>query len=148
MNLDLLRPLVTIRALPMPPSVNSMYVNNQKTGGRFPSREAKLFKLECAATLKYTQLAPGVTLLLKARPLALSLEFFWPASKLTTKDGRPKRIDVSNRIKGIEDAICDGLDFDDSQFVRVHAVKRIDEHGMTFVNARIYDMTGVDVETA
>ena len=45
-------------------------------------------------------------------------------SRLHTKDGRIKRLDVSNRIKILEDALANWLGFDDSQVWHVSATKK------------------------
>lgn len=43
--------------------------------------------------------------------------FYWPKSKLISKDGMPKRLDDSNRLKDAEDAVSDIIGIDDKWFI-------------------------------
>ncbi len=53
----------------------------------------------------------------------LEFEFKFPAAKLFTKDERYKKLDLSNRIKVAEDAVCEVLGFDDKAVFEVLATK-------------------------
>ena len=59
--------------------------------------------------------------------LVLELVFYFPKDKLFYPDGNPKKLDVSNRIKVIEDLLCNALGIDDSLIFDLHAKKRIAE---------------------
>ncbi len=52
--------------------------------------------------------------------VALDMRFY---GKWTTKDGRMRRADVSNRIKLLEDVVAAVIHFDDSQVVDLRARK-------------------------
>lgn len=43
--------------------------------------------------------------------------FYWPKIKLMSKDGLPKKLDDSNRLKDAEDAVSEIIGIDDKWFV-------------------------------
>ena len=43
--------------------------------------------------------------------------FYWPKSKLMSKDGLPKKLDDSNRLKDAEDAVSEIIGIDDKWFI-------------------------------
>jgi hypothetical protein len=114
---------VLLSRLPIPPALNNQYVNNPKTGGRFPSRELKDFKkavevwrlenLKLVASAKAALIARVPT---QQKPIRIDRYFAFRGGRLIALNGLPKRMDVSNRVKGIDDAIADVLGIDDCWF--------------------------------
>lgn len=49
--------------------------------------------------------------------------FFFKKERLFTLKNKPKKLDVSNRIKAIHDSLCKLLEIDDSLFFKVTAEK-------------------------
>lgn len=95
-----------------PPSVNSIYATDWRTKKRFPSGEYKLFKKKIAELLK-NQLPPvGI----------FCLEIHLKGS-FHTKKGKVKKLDLSNRIKALEDAMCEALEYDDSLHFQIKCFK-------------------------
>jgi len=43
--------------------------------------------------------------------------FYWPKTKLISKDGMPKKLDDSNRLKDAEDAVSEIIGIDDKWFI-------------------------------
>lgn len=127
-----------LHGLPMPPSVNGIYVNNPKTRGRFKSAAGKAFDSE----IEGYRLVHSHTLrqFRRGTLYRVRLTFFLPLEKLMTKDGAVKKLDVSNRIKPIEDAICKLLDIDDKDIVEVVAYKTLSRTGFAFVDATIFTL--------
>lgn len=113
--------------LPMPPSINSAYVNGPH--GRFKSRQATEWTMQFnRAMLRYRSLVADSRIEIKEKIaqgyfLSLHLDFFFPHKKLISKDGKVKRLDPSNRIKLIEDALCNMLGFDDCYIFEIKARK-------------------------
>ncbi|MBY0413715.1 MAG: RusA family crossover junction endodeoxyribonuclease [Bdellovibrionales bacterium] len=56
--------------------------------------------------------------------LKIELVFFWPKENLISKDGTPKRIDSSNRLKEAEDAVSEILEVDDKYFIN-HIIYKV-----------------------
>ena len=113
----------------LPPTINHAYVN-RKTGGRFLSKEGKMFKESAAKILKakYRDVLRGLD---ENAPYGLGVRFSFPAVE---NIGWPKRarrrykkFDVSNRIKLLEDAFCNASGLDDSQFLTLVLEKRAAE---------------------
>lgn len=87
--------------LPFPPSVNNLFVNNRRTGGRFPSKKYKAWQQEAGHALSFQQPLPEI-----AGPVRLKFAF-----------GRPdkRRRDLSNYLKAPEDTVvAHGIISDDS----------------------------------
>jgi Holliday junction resolvase RusA-like endonuclease len=69
--------------------------------------------------------------------------FLFEESKVFTKDGRPKKMDTSNRLKAIHDCLADYLQIDDCYFFRISAEKWFanDRHTATVdVHIKPYSM--------
>lgn len=111
----------------MPPSVNACYVNVGKK--RVASRELKAFKRRATAWAllnkpHIVQVRNDVQPYLDKSKICLHFYFRFPRKKLWLKsDGRPKKLDASNRIKPAEDKVCAFLDFDDRYVYKVIAEK-------------------------
>lgn len=68
----------------------------------------------------------------------ISLEFYFEKSRLYTKDGRLKKIDVANFLKCGIDGMCKMIDIDDHIFWEVRC-KRLVSPDESFVDIRIFD---------
>ena len=108
----------------IPPSINSAYCTNFKTGRRFPSKELADFKKEFARLKRPAQADIEV---LKDKRLCLLIELWCAPSRVYTKKGTVKKWDISNCIKSLEDAASDMLGIDDSHFFRVVIEKKVTE---------------------
>lgn len=127
---------------PIPVSVNKLYT---VVGGRnILSREGRAYKnrlrMEMAKQLlRYKPLGRNT-------PLSITYEFFFSTvlnkgypSKAKT---RFRRLDASNRVKVLEDVVCEVLDIDDSQVVHMEVSKwesREEPHVCVKVRAIPYD---------
>jgi Holliday junction resolvase RusA-like endonuclease len=112
--------------LPMPPSVNKLYY--VRNGRKALSSEGRALKEQMRAAIVLLCAASAATSQIENVPLQLSLEFYfpeienrgWSQNKTQT---RYKKVDVSNRVKLVEDAIVEALGIDDSAFMRIHLSK-------------------------
>lgn len=110
----------------LPPSTNHAYFNLPR-GGRTLTAKGKAYKTGVSSNLiRNHQEALKRIQKDAAYCLAVLLTFSdmynatWPEKAAT----RYKKIDVSNRVKLLEDALVDSLGIDDSQFVTVILAKR------------------------
>lgn len=120
----------------MPMSVNKAYVNIK--GRRALSKEGKIYKNSVTTGLaKQLSLCTQVfeKLVIPNTPLQMELRLFFAAvenkgypNKAKT---RYKRMDVSNRVKLIEDAIFDALGVDDSAIFSLTITKQNRPEGST-----------------
>jgi hypothetical protein len=109
---------------PIPPSENNCYPSfyNKRLGKmmRFPSRELKAFKTAAAIWAKgRAELISQARVELLPAPRAqirVDLMMGFEPGRLFTKDGRRKKLDASNRIKPIHDALAEILGIDDRFF--------------------------------
>ena len=112
--------------LPMPPSVNKLYF--VKSGRKHMSSEGK----EIKARMKGIVLkeAVGALWLKEAQNSALEMELslYFPAveNKGWPKKAksRYKRVDITNRVKLLEDALSEALGIDDSVFFKTTITKQ------------------------
>ena len=111
-----------IENLPIPPTINSAYVNLNRSGfkGRCKSSKYILFDLAFRRSIFGTK-RPQIPVDAK---IELHLEFCFQSKNLYTKDNRIKRNDVSNRIKIIEDSLAAYFGFNDCQVFKVIAEKK------------------------
>lgn len=102
--------------LPIPPSENNCYPTNRKTGRRFPSGELKAYQKAMEAwrvnnirlvnEAKRLLVAPLAT---QQKPLRVDRYFALKHSRLYTLSGDVKKLDASNRIKPLDDALCENI---------------------------------------
>ncbi len=102
--------------IPMPPSSNNMYVTLKGRRFKSPGMRAweKAFTDWClenvtpisAARLQVKKLRPGLF-------LRMDCEFFFQKKRIICKDGNPKKLDASNRIKPLHDIVSAVLNIDD-----------------------------------
>ena len=117
---------MSFSGVPIPPSSNNQYILVRGRGRTFhaPSQELKNYRKAMDAYFieqeKPLQFAKE---LFAGYPLAIHCSFGFEKSRLLTKKGTFKRLDVSNRIKAIHDAFATALLIDDCNFVFVSAKK-------------------------
>jgi len=105
-------------------SVNRMYAVIPKTSQRRLSKEGKLFKEYIGEQMKLIDEARdwGVTTF---EFFDCTYVFFMTPSMFFYKNGDAKTEDVSNFLKGTEDAVFDHLLEDDKYVVSIHGHKRL-----------------------
>jgi len=117
--------MVILHDAPIPPSVNAAYANIPGRG-RVASRELREFKKAFALwSLLNTRALKAAAATFSQAKFSLSLIFKLPESTLYTKAGAPKRWDVSNRIKVLEDCLCESMGTDDKWVWSIEAVKEL-----------------------
>jgi Holliday junction resolvase RusA-like endonuclease len=134
--------ILKITNLPMPPSVNSLYFT--KGGKRILSSEGRIYKDMIKSALAEMASAKPSDTDLENHKLSIRFDLFfssvenkaWHSGK---SKNRFKKIDVSNRIKVIEDALVEGLGIDDCQFFNMLINKRQSESS-EYVNIYVYDL--------
>lgn len=129
--------LMKIEQIPMPPSVNSIYFTRGKN--RVLTTIGKTYKEDVKAYIIKEILQKPIPDL-KNKPLGLSLHFYFKTienKSYAKTDNRFKRIDVSNRIKILEDAISETLGIDDCQFIFVFAKKETSQNNLEYVTVEI-----------
>ncbi len=108
----------------IPPSVNHAYVN-KRGGGRIMSREGKEFKARVRADI-LSNYKKELQTFKAENPYELVITFYLKDMYLKKQvDGvrRYKKIDVTNRIKLLEDALSEVIGVDDKNFIIVVARK-------------------------
>lgn len=120
----------------MPMTVNKAYVNIK--GRRALSKEGKIYKNSVTSLVaKELSLCDGVfdSLVVPDEPLELEIKLFfshtqnkgWPSKAKS----RYKRVDVSNRVKLLEDALFKALGVDDSAIFSLTISKQDRPEGST-----------------
>ncbi len=110
----------------LPPSVNHAYFNLPR-GGRTLTKQGKKFKTDVKARIleRYYQ---DITKVKPNHPygLAVVLTFADLTNKTWPREAksRYKKIDASNRVKLLEDAVSDALGIDDSQIMCLYVEKQ------------------------
>lgn len=117
---------VTLKDMPIPPSVNAAYATNFRTKRRFKSKDYQLYE---AMVIHWKNLHPlnlgrarqFTTLIGDGMALQVDITFYFPRSKILTKAAGkapsvPKHNDTSNRIKIAHDVLADLLSIDDCLF--------------------------------
>ena len=124
-----------------PLSYNSVYQTGFRTGRKFLSKEGKAYKAFIKEALEVQDRNHGgpldfefceitfLFLLPKVRGRGEGQAFFF-------KNGKPRRLDVSNFIKLLEDAIAEHNGLDDSRHISIHGYKRI--HPEDRAEVRVY----------
>lgn len=113
---------IVLNSIPMPPTANHRLI--PANGRLIKSNEARLYDKavqvwmirQKSALFEYRRKAKE--LIDHGYCLEVNFQFIWPKEKLITKDGMPKRIDTSNRLKDAEDAVSDILEIDDKFFIK------------------------------
>ncbi len=135
-----------ISGLPMPPTSNNSYCTNRRTGQRFPSKDLKEFKQAmkdwCAENRKTVLDVRAIMVapfLFEQAYLRVDRYFGFPPGRIFSKANLPKRMDVSNRIKAMDDALSEEiLGLDDSWFFSGSEHKAISqEAGVILIISKI-----------
>lgn len=111
----------------MPPTMNQRLTPVK--GRMIKSHESRVF--DKAISIYMIRLGSG---LFEYRRLAkqwidtgfcikVEYSFNWPKEKLISKDGFPKKIDTSNRLKESEDAVSEIIGIDDKYFIESNIIK-------------------------
>ena len=109
--------------LPYPPSVNRAYATT-RGGRRLLTAEGKLYKQSIRDVIgqRYSGVTPELSRLGEV-PLALTIKLYTRVENKGWSEGkaknRYKRVDVSNRVKLLEDALFEALGVDDSLVFRL-----------------------------
>jgi len=129
--------------LPIPPTVNHMYrtlPNYRRCKTKYLIDFEK--DMELWAMVNKQAIYDLKSSLKEAKYLSLELTMTFTRDKLICHNGKVKVLDISNRIKAIEDAICGLIGLDDSLIFDVKACKRVGKK--VGVTAKI---TPIDKET-
>ena len=111
--------------LPMPPSVNSIYF--VKSGRKHLTSKGKAMKVKMKSLTMHAAI-PHVWLgAIKDTPLKMRIDLYfesvqnkgWPKKA----KNRYKRVDITNRVKLLEDAISEALGIDDCLFFQTTITK-------------------------
>ena len=104
----------------LPPSTNRLYINAR--GRRVLSSDGKKYKRKIA--MQVAQEFPEVGPFENSDAFSLEIELcFEVLTRSKTAKNRYKRFDVSNRVKVLEDALCESLGIDDSQVMMLCVTK-------------------------
>lgn len=119
---------VLIDCLPMPPSLNQ--AKTIASGRRFliKSNVLRDFETICSASLasfRVSELQQIKKRLQKYKFLTLEITFNFSHEKLFTKKNTVKKLDVTNRVKYVEDIVSKFLEIDDSKYFDVILKKRV-----------------------
>ena len=125
-----------LTGLPMPPSINDQYMPfgfrcpDGKIRARInPTKYLNKFQKDCEAWSEKNALVVGkarVTaqdMLSSGGMLHVTTYAVFPSTQIWKPNGAPYKMDVSNRMKALEDAVAKMLLIDDSYFFKVSAEK-------------------------
>jgi Holliday junction resolvase RusA-like endonuclease len=134
-----------LQGIPIPPSVNAAYATNWKTKRRYKSPDLQAWESDFRAwALLNRGYILGVRKMLDTpvdnAALSIDLMFFFSWNRVITKDGRPKILDLDNRLKAVLDAISKVLGVNDSIFFRIRAEK------YPVVSSKVGDTVDVSLE--
>lgn len=146
----MLLPSLTIKDLPLPPSVNKMYATNWHTKRRFTSKDYDIYKrmVEHWKKLWPNQLANAREFCSKitdGQAFRVDMTLYFQRGEVLTKRNTIKRNDTSNRIKAAHDTLSEMLGVDDSSFWDGSFEKKIvaGEHpGWCDITISIFDIEG------
>lgn len=99
--------------VPMPPSVNHLYATVR--GRRVLTKEGRKYKKLVSEMFEHLG---GDTMPVWFR---LIIELRLP---LYFKNGKVRKFDASNRVKVLEDAVCEGMGIDDSRVIQLVVTKQ------------------------
>jgi hypothetical protein len=110
-----------LKDMPLPPSVNHLYVSNWKTKRRFKSKNYTIYERMIAhwRALNLNQVANGRDVAGGLNPgeiLKVDVDFFFQRQEILTKKNTLKRNDPSNRLKALHDQLSELLGIDDTYF--------------------------------
>jgi hypothetical protein len=113
---------VSLKDLPLPPSVNKIYATDFRTRRRFKSKDALTFSelIRHWCLINPSRLADArefVARLGQGEALKFDCTFYLDRSKVLTKSGTIKKRDSSNLLKALHDEIAKILDIKDEYFL-------------------------------
>lgn len=120
--------------LDIPPSSNNQYllVSRGRKTFHVPSKELTTFKTHVSSyPLRYPSEFKHALKQMKdwivsgKNTFEITCSFYFRYSRIYTKQGNPKRLDCSNRLKSIHDCVSLLFGIDDSLFFKIHAEKKI-----------------------
>lgn len=122
--------IIRIQNLPMPPTSNHQYILVRRGGKTFhvASEALKQFRRDFKQRLGFNVQFTAALFELKtwgAKAYRVECELIFTQSKLYTKKGTVKKLDTSNRLKALHDALSEALGIDDSLFFYITAEKRV-----------------------
>lgn len=123
--------------VPMPPSVNNLFVNNPRTRGRFPSAEYKAWRKEASVSLTrypHEVFEPNTH-------WQVHLNMFFANSKIN-------KCDLDNRIKPMVDLICEWYGLDDRYLIWLMASKNKSNEKRSYIKATIMLTGPLDISSS
>jgi len=137
---------IVFEDMPIPPTSNMQYAIVHRPNGRqfVPKKELVRYKKAMADYFLKNHVAiKHAREVLAGKALSVQAFFAFEYSRLYTKKGNFKRLDVSNRLKALHDCLAKALLIDDCCFVHIGAAKyavdtKEEEH--CCVNISIVDM--------
>lgn len=106
--------LIVIPDFPFPPSENNCYRNNSR-GGRCKSKGYRDYEtmVDQWAMLNLNNIRRARQSIEFHNHISIEAQMGFATGRIFTKDGRPKKIDVSNFVKVMHDCLAKLLAFDD-----------------------------------
>lgn len=107
--------------IPFPPSSNKIYAESYKTRRKFKTKVALDFEADfrnwaIVNRAEINKIKEQLDRFEKNKlKFYIERDFHCEKEKLFCKDGRPKKFDVSNLIKVLDDQLCKVLGIDDAQ---------------------------------
>lgn len=105
---------IVLDRLPLPPSENNCYPTNRKTGRRFPSRELgefqeamKAWRVQNIRIVNQARSLLVATNPTQQKPIRVDRYFAFNHKRLWALSGAAKKLDASNRVKPMDDALCE-----------------------------------------
>jgi len=129
--------MIELFGFPFPPSTNALYKNAGKR--RVKTHDYKEYEYECEAwEYENIKALKKAIKLLRGELVELNLKVFAPKSTWYTKAGKPKKIDVTNRVKALEDCLFKMLDIDDCHVFKCTQEKCISDKKYVDIELREY----------
>lgn len=129
--------------MPMPPSSNNTYPTIMRKGRMFRvksgllktyEKEMQAWRLSHLAFVSSAYAHLKESLSINDSVIRVDRYFFFPKSKLIGQKGQVKKIDVTNRVKALDDSLADHvLGIDDKYFWAGECEKLISESDETYV---------------
>jgi Holliday junction resolvase RusA-like endonuclease len=121
--------MVLLSGIPISPSLNMAYPTDKHTGGRFKSKQLMAWEkeFEVWALVNHVQLAQAFDMFhtpLDGHVMSIRLMFHFEWAKLISLLGKPKKLDLDNRLKIVIDSVTKVIGCDDSQIFHIDASKR------------------------
>ena len=129
-----------IRRLPMPPSSNHLYPTN-KAGRRYKDKSHPFWKEMRMFQVKHSDEISRLAALMDPDiPLRVDRYFFFFYESLYTKAGKPRVMDISNKLKAFDDELAKIMSVDDSRIfygTEAKVVISSEEHEKEWATVRI-----------